>query len=154
MVSKPETDGRSCRSLLAIAHFPELISFISSPHKPYSRICINNVFSSVPQPWKFLHSKHFPTKIPQVIIVSITLTMRPVQSNLADFIYLSMALQPLVDLGRFFSFLILYTIGRISWTGDQSAARPLPTPRITRTQNKRTQISMPRVGLEPTIPLF
>jgi hypothetical protein len=30
---------------------------------------------------------------------------------------------PLLDLGRFFSFLILYTVGRIPWTGDQSVAR-------------------------------
>jgi hypothetical protein len=37
----------------------------------------------------------------------------------------------LLDLGRFFSFLIVYTIGRIPWTGDQPVARPLPTHRIT-----------------------
>jgi hypothetical protein len=29
--------------------------------------------------------------------------------------------------GRFFSFLILYTIGRTTWTGDQAIARPLHT---------------------------
>jgi hypothetical protein len=37
----------------------------------------------------------------------------------------------LSDLGCFFSFLILHTVGRTPWTGDQSVARPLPTPRIT-----------------------
>jgi hypothetical protein len=31
---------------------------------------------------------------------------------------------PLLDLGRFFSFLILYIVGRTPWTGDQSVARP------------------------------
>jgi hypothetical protein len=31
----------------------------------------------------------------------------------------------LLDLGRFFSFLILYTVRRTLWTGDQPAARPL-----------------------------
>jgi hypothetical protein len=36
----------------------------------------------------------------------------------------------LLDLGRFFSFLILYTFGRTPWTGDQPFARPLPTHRI------------------------
>lgn len=35
-----------------------------------------------------------------------------------------------LDPGRFFSFLILYTLGRTPWTGDQSVARPLPTHRI------------------------
>jgi hypothetical protein len=33
----------------------------------------------------------------------------------------------LLDLRRFFGFLILYTVGRIPWTGDQPGARPLPT---------------------------
>jgi hypothetical protein len=61
---------------------------------------------------------------------------------------------PLLDLGRFFSFLILYTVGRTPSTGDQPVARPLPTHRTTQTQNKRTQTSMPWVGFEPTIPEF
>jgi hypothetical protein len=60
----------------------------------------------------------------------------------------------LVDLGRLFTSLILYTVGRTPWTGDQSVARPLTTHRTTQGQNKRTQISMPWVGFEPTIPLF
>jgi hypothetical protein len=38
--------------------------------------------------------------------------------------------KPLLDLDRFFSFLILYTVGRSPWTGDQPVARPLPTHRI------------------------
>jgi hypothetical protein len=45
---------------------------------------------------------------------------------------------PLLDLGRFFSFLILYTAGRISWTGDQPVTSALPTHRTKQTQNKRT----------------
>jgi hypothetical protein len=59
-----------------------------------------------------------------------------------------------VDLGLFFSFLILYTAGRTPWTEDQPVARPLPTHRTTQTQNKRTQTSIPRVGFEPTIPVL
>jgi hypothetical protein len=47
-----------------------------------------------------------------------------------------------------------YTVGRTTWTGVQPVARPLPTHRTTQTQNKRTQTSMPRVGFEPTIPVF
>jgi hypothetical protein len=49
-------------------------------------------------------------------------------------IYLSIYLvlyRRLLDLGHFFSFLILYTIGRIAWTADQPVARPLPTHRTT-----------------------
>jgi hypothetical protein len=61
---------------------------------------------------------------------------------------------PLLSLGRFFSFLTLYTKGRTPWRGDQPVARPLSTHRTTQTQNKRTQISMPWVGFEPTIPAF
>jgi hypothetical protein len=38
--------------------------------------------------------------------------------------------------------------------GDQPVARPLPTHRTTQTQNKSTQASMPRVGFEPTTPVF
>jgi hypothetical protein len=38
------------------------------------------------------------------------------------------------DLGRFFSFLILYRVGRTPWTGDQPVARLLPTHRTTRTE--------------------
>jgi hypothetical protein len=45
--------------------------------------------------------------------------------------------------GLFFSFLILYTIGRTPWTGDQPVAMQLPTYRTTQTEDKRTQTSMP-----------
>jgi hypothetical protein len=64
-----------------------------------------------------------------------------------------MDLQRLWILCHFFSFLILYTVGGIPWTRDQSVARPLPTRRTTQAKNKRTQTSMPRVGIEPTIPV-
>jgi hypothetical protein len=37
---------------------------------------------------------------------------------------------------------------------DQHVTRPLPTHRITQTQNKGGQASMPRVGFEPTFPEF
>jgi hypothetical protein len=36
----------------------------------------------------------------------------------------------LSDLGRFFSFVILYTVGRTPWTGDRPVARPLPRQTI------------------------
>jgi hypothetical protein len=61
-----------------------------------------------------------------------------------------MALQP----WPLFSFLILYTVGRTPWAGDQPVAMPLSAHRIAQTQNKRTQTSTPQVGFEPTFPVF
>jgi hypothetical protein len=69
-------------------------------------------------------------------------------------VYLSLALQTLLDLGHIFSFLILYTVSRTPWTGDQSVAKPLLTHRKTQTHNKRTQTSKLWMGLEPTTPVF
>jgi hypothetical protein len=48
----------------------------------------------------------------------------------------------LLDLGRFFSFLIPLTVCRTPLTGDQPVGRPLPTHTTTQTQNKLTQTSM------------
>jgi hypothetical protein len=58
-----------------------------------------------------------------------------------------------VDLGRFFSFLIYTQSVELPERGiSQSQGRYLHTEQHK--QNKRTQISMPRVGFEPTIPVF
>jgi hypothetical protein len=35
------------------------------------------------------------------------------------------------ELGRFFSFLFMYTVGKTPWTGDQPVLRPLSTHRTT-----------------------
>jgi hypothetical protein len=43
-------------------------------------------------------------------------------------------------LAFFFSSFILYTVGRIPWTGDQLDASPLPTQVTTHTQSKYTDI--------------
>jgi hypothetical protein len=53
-----------------------------------------------------------------------------------------------------FQFLNIYTVGRTPWTGDKPVARSLPTHRTTQTRYKRTQICIPRVGFEPTIPVL
>jgi hypothetical protein len=66
---------------------------------------------------------------------------------------LSMTLQSFVGPWPPFSFLIPCIGGRTPWMGDQSVARPLHIHR-TQTKNKRTHISMPRVGLETTTPVF
>jgi hypothetical protein len=60
----------------------------------------------------------------------------------------------LLDSARFFSFSIFYTVSKTPWKGDQPVARPLPAHRPTQTHNKCTQSSMPRVGFEPTTPVF
>jgi hypothetical protein len=71
------------------------------------------------------------------------------------FIHSSMALQPFVGPWPLLQFRNhLYKVGRTPWTGNQPVARPLPTHKATQTQNKRTQISMPWVGFELTIPTF
>jgi hypothetical protein len=53
-----------------------------------------------------------------------------------------------------FQFFNLYTVGRTPCKGNQPVARPLSTHRKTQTQNKRTEISMSRVGFEYTIPVL
>jgi hypothetical protein len=60
-----------------------------------------------------------------------------------DQIHSSVAVQPFVELWPFFSFLIVYTVGRTHWIGDQLVSRPLTAHRTAQTQNKRTQACMP-----------
>jgi hypothetical protein len=79
------------------------------------------------------------------IYLSVCLSVCP---SVRPSVCLSIAVQPMRTLAA------LYTVGRTAWTGDQSVARPLPAHRTTQTRNKRTETSMPRVGLEPTIPVF
>jgi hypothetical protein len=55
---------------------------------------------------------------------------------------------------RRFSVSNLYTVGRTPWTGDKPITRTLPAHRTTKTQNKRTQTSMPQVEFEHTTPVF
>jgi hypothetical protein len=68
--------------------------------------------------------------------------------SLCPSIHLSMALQSFVGPWQLISFLIVYTVGRTPWTGDQHVARPL---QIYRTN---AQTSMPRVEFELTNPVF
>jgi hypothetical protein len=91
-----------------------------------------------PKPYIRLQQQKFKSKKP-------CMTFHHCQFNIflrssMSFIYLFIiALEPLLELGRFISFLILYRVGRIPWTWDQPVARPLPTDRTTQTQNKLTQ---------------
>jgi hypothetical protein len=49
----------------------------------------------------------------------------------------------LLDIDRFLSFVIVHTVGKTPWAGDQPDARPLPTHSTAQTLNKRTQTPMP-----------
>jgi hypothetical protein len=71
-------------------------------------------------------------------------------------IYLSIYLRLYSPCGHWppFQFLNPYTVARTPWTGDYPLAMALPTHRTTQTLNKCTQIYMPEVWFEPTIPLF
>jgi hypothetical protein len=60
----------------------------------------------------------------------------------------------LLGIGRFFSFLILDTVGGTVWTGDQPVTRPLLTHTATKTQTKHTKTAMLQVGFEATTPVF
>jgi hypothetical protein len=60
----------------------------------------------------------------------------------------------LFDVGRLFSFLIFYAVGRTHLTGDEPVARPLPAHRTAQTQNKPTQTSMHQVVFELMIQVF
>jgi hypothetical protein len=66
---------------------------------------------------------------------------RIISVNYIYFAFFSfMAVEHFVGPWPLFSFLILYTVGRTPWTGDQPVARPLPTHTTTQTQNKHTDI--------------
>jgi hypothetical protein len=67
------------------------------------------------------------------------------------YIYASTAL---VDLGHFFIFLILCTVGRTPCPEDQPVGRSPPTHRTAQIRIKRTKTSMSQVTFEPTAPVF
>jgi hypothetical protein len=83
-----------------------------------------------------------------------TKTIHYVVHFVLNFVYFSLRPCSPLGLGRFSSFLILYTVYRTPWTGDEPVLRSLPTHRTTQTQNKLRQTSMPRMGFEPTTPAF
>jgi hypothetical protein len=66
---------------------------------------------------------------------------------------LSMPLQ-LFGFWPLFQFLKPYTVDRTPRMRDQPVSRPLLTHRTTQRKDKSTQTFMPRVGFEPTIPVF
>jgi hypothetical protein len=81
------------------------------------------------------------------IYLSVYLSMYPS-------ICTSMALQPFVGPWPHFQLLNPIHSRQDSLTCYEPVARTLPIHRTTRTQNKRRKTSLPRVGLEPTTPVF
>jgi hypothetical protein len=88
--------------------------------------------------WRYMFIRGIHLQIQTVSQPRILQSEESVYLSIYISIYGSTVL--LLNLGRFFSFLIPYTVGRTSWTGDQPVERPLPTHRTTQTQNKRTDI--------------
>jgi hypothetical protein len=89
------------------------------------------------------------------ICLSISLSVRlSICLSIYLSIYLSMTLQPFLGPWSFFSFLIFYTVGRTSLTGDQPITRPLHPLKGQQTQTPRTLIFMRKVGFEPTTAMF
>jgi hypothetical protein len=88
------------------------------------------------------------------------LSLKYKSNHLARASYMLVSLCPsicgstvLVDLGRFVSFLILYTVvGLFGWGINPLQGRYLHTEQHKHRINAHT--SMPRVGFEPTIPVL
>jgi hypothetical protein len=108
--------------------------------------------------WQTRSQSHLPTYLPthQITYLPTYLhtkppTYLPTCASIPS-IHPSTALQSFwLDSGRFFSFLILYTVGRTPWTGiSPSQGRYLHTEHKINAK----QISMPWLRLEPTIPEF
>jgi hypothetical protein len=126
--------------------------FFSMPIQVFQHLCVFGLFYR--SKLRFQSEKHLHTSSAHVhegpnTLLFLILSGSPIPPSLS--IYGSTALAGPWPL---FQLLNPYTVGRIPWTGDQPAARPLPEHRTAQTQNKRTQTFMPRVGLEPTIPVF
>jgi hypothetical protein len=85
------------------------------------------------------HSAVIPTELHRLLLCTICFnSTTSILWPLSLFnVFVSVCLwlySPLLDLGRFFSFFILYTVGRTPWTGDQPVASPLSTHRTTQTE--------------------
>jgi hypothetical protein len=61
---------------------------------------------------------------------------------------------PLLGLGGFFSFLILYIVSRTPWFGDQPFAKPLPATGQHKNRVNTKKAFMPPMVFEPITPAF
>jgi hypothetical protein len=108
--------------------FLVLISFISNKHYILN-ICLTSDVCVL--------TDHFVQSAPSDVDVDHNVMIRNY------YVSFTTALQPFVGPWQIFSFLILCTVGKTPWTGDQPVARPLSAHRITQIQNKRTQYRHP-----------
>jgi phosphatidylglycerophosphatase A len=95
-------------------------------------------FIFIPCPYLILEPTRFLVKEDRgyftvdEVIGAVKPTLRPGKCSVELFI--SLYLYSPLDLERFFSFLILYTVSRSPRTGDQPVARPLHTHKTTETE--------------------
>jgi hypothetical protein len=113
-----------------------MLHLFSSIHPSFVHSAINSSvgsLSSSPQTETNIleRIKFYREELPPTVVCVIKLRKLSWAGHIIIIIYDSTVL--LLDPGHFFSFLILYTVGRTTWTGDQPVARPLPTHRTTQT---------------------
>jgi hypothetical protein len=100
----------------------------------FIQIMFKNTVSTSNKPL-YLHYKHQPAIAVSLFPVAPTLEHRASVKGLASL-----------------QFLNPKTVGRTAWTEGISPSQGRCLHRTTQTQNKRTQIFVPWVGFEPTIP--
>jgi hypothetical protein len=120
---------------------------------PCSRVNANS-YSTLVKRLCFLFYILFCQCLPIIGIFLLLSTSSSSSSSSSYYYYYYYYSYTALGLGRFFSFLILYTVRRTPWTGDQAVARPLPTHIEQHKHRIEAQTSMPWVGFEPTIPAF
>jgi hypothetical protein len=111
----------------------QICSFLSINYR--TNLCVIVQCSRSPKLYDFWSFYGMHTK--QIQLHNLTQVALNLQLNFisgkSTSIYLWLY-SPLLELGRFFSFLIPYTVARTPWTGDQPVARPLPTQSNTTTE--------------------
>jgi hypothetical protein len=115
-------------------------------HIPRHDLLHSNPFSGSFKKMEFLHQLRVRQPLKNCTPWNKLISEKVYYNVLLLLLLLLWLYSPLLGLGLFLSFLILYTVGRTLWMGDQPVARPLPTHRTTQTHNKRTQYSHPCLG--------
>jgi hypothetical protein len=105
----------------------ELFVWVKLPSSCLNSVNFRDSSSALP---RLLSLKCFLTHDFYHSFIHSSITLHPI---LHSFIHSSVTLQPFFGRGRFFSFVILYTVSRTPWTGDQPVANPLCMHRIAQT---------------------
>jgi hypothetical protein len=145
---------------MVYSHFEEMNDFLiprigTCSYRSYTSVLLLSSNTAVHCVLPRYYCNEEKRRVYRAKTVSLACKLKHSNKGTELIIFFSLGLcSPFLSLYRIFSFLILYTVGRTIWTGDQPVARPLPTQRTTQTQNRCTQTSMPRVGFECTTPVF